>query len=147
MDQQRDFEQEEILGDITHDGGDVLLFLNDLKEGLEGEEAGYDDQTMEGKVMIMMVAPATVMTAPVTERSRDQLLQSPARYIYILTLLSSFTWPSRSSNTSVKKRGPKKKLRPHERFTITKIALDGQPIKPLRTKEAFSAQCGVLVRA
>ena len=24
-----------------------MLFLNDLKEGLEGEEACYDDQTME----------------------------------------------------------------------------------------------------
>ena len=30
MDQQRDFEQEEILGDIIRDGRDVLsLFLND----------------------------------------------------------------------------------------------------------------------
>ena len=37
-------------------------------------------------------------------------------------------------------------MRPDERFTITEIARDGQPIKPLRTKEAFSAQCGVLVR-
>ena len=44
------------------------------------------------------------------------------------------------------RRGPKKKLRLDERFTITKIARDGQPIKPLRTKEAFSAQRGVLVR-
>ena len=46
MDQQRDFEQEEILGDIIHGGGDVLLFLNDLEEGLEGAE-GASDQTME----------------------------------------------------------------------------------------------------
>ena len=46
----------------------------------------------------------------------------------------------------VKKRGPKKKLGPDERFTIIEIAHDGQPIKPLRSKEAFSAQCGVLVR-
>ena len=37
-------------------------------------------------------------------------------------------------------------MRPDERFMITEIARDGQPIKPLRTKEAFSAQCGVLVR-
>lgn len=37
-------------------------------------------------------------------------------------------------------------MRQDERFTITEIARDGQPIKPLRTKEAFSAQCGVLVR-
>ena len=37
-------------------------------------------------------------------------------------------------------------MRPDERFTIIEIARDGQPIKPLRTKEAFSAQCGVLVR-
>ena len=47
MDQQRDFEQEEILGDIIRDGRDVLSFLNDIEEGLQGEEAGYDDQTME----------------------------------------------------------------------------------------------------
>ena len=47
MDQQRDFEQEEILGDIIHDGRDVLsLFLNET-DGLEGEEAGYGDRTME----------------------------------------------------------------------------------------------------
>ena len=47
MDQQRDFKQEEILGDIIRDGHDVLsLFLNEI-DGLEGEEAGYGDQTME----------------------------------------------------------------------------------------------------
>ena len=37
-------------------------------------------------------------------------------------------------------------MRPDERFTIIEIAHDGQPIKPLRSKEAFSAQCGVLIR-
>ena len=37
-------------------------------------------------------------------------------------------------------------MRQDERFTITAIARDGQPIEPIRTKEAFSAQCGVLVR-
>ena len=37
-------------------------------------------------------------------------------------------------------------MRPDERFTITEIAHDGQSIKPLRTKEAFYDQCGVLVR-
>ena len=46
MDQQRDFEQEEILEDIIRDGGDVLSFLNDL-DGLEGEGAGYGDWKME----------------------------------------------------------------------------------------------------
>ena len=47
MDQQRDFEQEEILGDIICDRGDVLsIFLNET-DSLEGEEACYDDQTME----------------------------------------------------------------------------------------------------
>ena len=29
---------------------------------------------------------------------------------------------------------------------ITAIVCDGQPIEPIRTKEAFSDQCGVLVR-
>ena len=49
MDQQRDFEQEEILGDIIRNGGDVVLsFLNNIEEGLQGEEAGCVDQTMEG---------------------------------------------------------------------------------------------------
>ena len=33
-----------------------------------------------------------------------------------------------------------------ERFEITVIACDGEPIKPIRTKNAFAAQCGVLVR-
>ena len=37
-------------------------------------------------------------------------------------------------------------MRSNERFEITAIARDGQPIEPIRTKEAFSAQCGVLVR-
>ena len=37
-------------------------------------------------------------------------------------------------------------MRRDERFTITAIAGDGQPIEPIRTKEAFAAQCGVLVR-
>ena len=47
MDQQRDFEQEEILGDIIRDGRDVLsLFLNGT-DGLEGKETGYGDRTME----------------------------------------------------------------------------------------------------
>ena len=33
-----------------------------------------------------------------------------------------------------------------EKFEIIAIAPDGQPIEPLRTKSAFVAQCGVLVR-
>jgi len=37
-------------------------------------------------------------------------------------------------------------LRPDERFTITAIADDGQPTEPRWTKDAFSAQCGAIVR-
>ena len=37
-------------------------------------------------------------------------------------------------------------MRSDERFEITAIAPDGQPIEPIRTKNAFVAQCGVLVR-
>ena len=37
-------------------------------------------------------------------------------------------------------------MRSDERFEITAIARDGQPIEPIRTKSAFVAQCGVLVR-
>ena len=37
-------------------------------------------------------------------------------------------------------------MRSDERFTTIAIARDGQPIEPIRTKDAFSAQCGVLVR-
>ena len=37
-------------------------------------------------------------------------------------------------------------MRSDERFEITATARDGQPIEPIRTKEAFAAQCGVLVR-
>ena len=37
-------------------------------------------------------------------------------------------------------------MRSHERFEITAIARDGKPIEPIRTRDAFRAQCGVLVR-
>ena len=37
-------------------------------------------------------------------------------------------------------------MRSDERFEITAIARDGQPIEPIRTKNAFSAQCRVLIR-
>ena len=37
-------------------------------------------------------------------------------------------------------------MRSDERFEITAIARDSQPIEPIRTKDAFAAQCGVLVR-
>ena len=33
-----------------------------------------------------------------------------------------------------------------EKFEITAIARDGQPIEPIWTEEAFAAQCGVIVR-
>ena len=33
-----------------------------------------------------------------------------------------------------------------EKFEIIEIAPDGEPIEPIRTKNVFSAQCGVLVR-
>ena len=33
-----------------------------------------------------------------------------------------------------------------ERYTIVEIDRAGQPIEPLRTKQKFNAQCGVLVR-
>ena len=33
-----------------------------------------------------------------------------------------------------------------EKFEIIEIARDGQPIQPIRTKKAFVARCGVLVR-
>ena len=34
----------------------------------------------------------------------------------------------------------------NEKFEIIAIAPDGQPTEPIRTKKAFVAQCGVLVR-
>ena len=37
-------------------------------------------------------------------------------------------------------------MRSDEMFEITTIARDSQPIEPIRTKNAFSAQCGVLFR-
>ena len=46
----------------------------------------------------------------------------------------------------VRRRVPKKKLCPDERFETTAIAPDSEPIEPIRTKNAFSAQCGLLVR-
>ena len=37
-------------------------------------------------------------------------------------------------------------MRSDERFEITAIACDGKTIEPIRTRDAFHAQCGVLVR-
>ena len=37
-------------------------------------------------------------------------------------------------------------MRSDERFEIIEIARDGMPIEPIRTRKAFSSQCGVLVR-
>jgi hypothetical protein len=37
-------------------------------------------------------------------------------------------------------------LRQDERFTITEVTKDGQPIAPKRTKDTFVHQCGVVVR-
>ena len=36
-------------------------------------------------------------------------------------------------------------MRSDERFEIIAIARDGKPIEPIRTRDAFHAQCGVLV--
>lgn len=121
------------MGDIIRDGRDVVSFLNDLKEGLEGEEAGYGDKTMEEESH-----DRDGGSSDRDDGSGDRTESGSA--------VAKSDEPSGSSNTSVKKRGPKKKLRPDERFMITEIARDSQPIKPLRTKEAFSAQSGVLVR-
>ena len=43
---QRDLEQEQLLGEIILAGGDPLSFLNDT-DGMEGEDHGSDDRTME----------------------------------------------------------------------------------------------------
>ena len=43
---QRDLEQEQLLGEIILAGRDVLSFLNDT-DGLEGEDDGSGDRTME----------------------------------------------------------------------------------------------------
>ena len=44
---QRDLEQEELLGDIIRNGHDILSYLNDT-DALEGEgEGSGDDRTME----------------------------------------------------------------------------------------------------
>ena len=37
-------------------------------------------------------------------------------------------------------------LRPHAAYENLESASDGKPIEPIRTRKAFSAQCGVLVR-
>src|SRR3990170_1620452 len=42
----RDLEQEELLGAIIRDGGDLLSFLNDT-DGQEGEDDGSGNPTME----------------------------------------------------------------------------------------------------
>ena len=43
---QRDLEQEELLGDIIRDGRDILSYLNDT-DVQEGEDEGSCDKTME----------------------------------------------------------------------------------------------------
>jgi|RifCSP19_2_1023855.scaffolds.fasta_scaffold64445_1 hypothetical protein len=43
----RDFEAEQLLGDIIAEGGDIDIYLNDTDD-LQGEgEAGYGDPAME----------------------------------------------------------------------------------------------------
>ena len=37
-------------------------------------------------------------------------------------------------------------MRPDEKFEISEISRSGEPIAPIRTKNAFVNQCGVLVR-
>ena len=66
-------------------------------------------------------------------------------YVYILTLLSSFIALWIEPNFGNETR-PKKRLRQNERFTITALTDDGLPIEPKRTNNAFSAQCGAIVR-
>ena len=67
--------------------------------------------------------------------------------IYINSLLYSFQalriWIEPKFG---KETRPEKRLGPDEKFTITEIRNDGEPIEPSRTKDAFAAQCGVLVR-
>ena len=63
----------------------------------------------------------------------------------MLTILPSFLALWIEPNFGNKTR-PEERLRQDERFTITTIADDGQRIEPRRTKEAFFAQCGAIVR-
>ena len=37
-------------------------------------------------------------------------------------------------------------MRPDEKFEISEISRSGEPTAPIRTKNAFVNQCGVLVR-
>src|SRR3954465_7291283 len=67
-------------------------------------------------------------------------------YVHILIKSLFLFLALRIKHNFGKRRGPKRKLRSDERFEIIAIAPDGQPIEPIRTKKAFVAQCGVLVR-
>ena len=83
----RDLEQEELLGDIIRDGGDVLSFSTTLmvrKERMTApviEQWRRKDMLMTAPVTEWQRKKETMMTAPVTKRRRE-LLQSPERYIY-----------------------------------------------------------------
>ena len=95
MDQQRDLEKEQLLGDIIFGGGDVLSFPNDT-DGLEGEdEAGSGDRTMEEEGHNDHDGSGDRM--PVEEGDRDDgsgdrtesgttVAKSGEVYIYILSL-------------------------------------------------------------
>ena len=81
-----DFEQEEILGDIIHGGGDVLLFLNDLEEGLEGDEAGYEHQTMEEESHDCDGGSGDRDDGSGDRTESGPAVAKSARYVYILSL-------------------------------------------------------------
>ena len=44
------------------------------------------------------------------------------------------------------KRGPAKRLKSKDHFTITVISAKGEPLEPKKVATAFKNQCGVLVR-
>nr|BDI54562.1 transposon protein, putative, CACTA, En/Spm sub-class [Triticum aestivum] len=131
-----------MLGEIIAQGSDeVASFLNetDGQEGLD-EEEGY---VHDGFDPLMPVQEEDY----VHDGSGDTMEVQEGDRADCSGHRTESGQPSGSSTTSVRRRGPKKKLSSDEKFEIIEIAPDGEPIEPIRTRKAFSAQCGVLVRA
>jgi hypothetical protein len=127
---QRDLEKEQLLGDIIRAGGDPLSYLNDT-DYQEGEDDGSGDPTMEEEGDHDGSGDRMAEEGDHDHGSGDRTEEGASTV---------------SKSDEVRRRGPKKRLRPDERFTITEVAKDGQPIAPKRTKDAFVHQCGVVVR-
>ena len=118
-------EKAQIWGDIIHGDGNVEFLLSDI-DGLEGEDYGFGDRTMEeeGHYHDGFSDYRIPEEGDHDDGSGDRTEEGAIE-------------KSGSIQTSVRRRCPNKRLGRDERFTIEVLARDGQPIAPKRTKDTF----------